>query len=134
MTECSRLLDEILNRKPNTHAAYVGASDFAHKAGLHVSAVEKNPKTYEHIVPESVGSKRNIVISDQSGRSNILSRLEKLNIKINKDDPKYQKWLEQGKERELIGYAYDGADASFKLLTRHLLAALPFVNLINYFS
>ena len=133
LTECSRLLDEILNRKPNNHAAYVGASAFAHKGGLHVSAVEKNPKTYEHIVPESVGNKRNIVISDQSGRSNILSRLEKLNIKINKDDPKVQKLLEQVKDREFIGYAYDGADASFELLTRRLLGEVPnYLNIKKY--
>jgi 2-isopropylmalate synthase len=133
LTECSRLLDEILNRKPNNHAAYVGASAFAHKGGLHVSAVEKNPKTYEHIVPESIGNKRNIVVSDQSGRSNILSRLEKLNIKINKDDPKVQKLLEQVKDREFIGYAYDGADASFELLTRRLLGEVPnYLNIKKY--
>ncbi len=99
----------------------LGPRLFLIKGGLHVSAVEKNPKTYEHIVPESIGNKRNIVVSDQSGRSNILSRLEKLNIKINKDDPKVQKLLEQVKDREFIGYAYDGADASFELLTRRLL-------------
>ena len=133
LTECSRLLDEILNRKPNNHAAYVGASAFSHKGGLHVSAVEKNPKTYEHIVPESIGNKRNIVVSDQSGRSNILSRLEKLNIKINKDDPKVQKLLEQVKDREFIGYAYDGADASFELLTRRLLGEVPnYLNIKKY--
>ena len=77
LTDCSELLDEILNRKSNKHSAYVGASAFAHKGGLHVSAVTKDPKTYEHINPSSVGNFRNIVISNQSGKSNILSRLEK---------------------------------------------------------
>ncbi len=125
LTECSRLLDEILNRKPNNHAAYVGASAFSHKGGLHVSAVEKNPKTYEHIDPKAVGNVRSVVVSDQSGKSNILARLEKLKIKINKNDPKVQKLLDQVKEREFIGYSYDGADASFELLTRRLLGQVP---------
>ena len=71
LTECSRLLDEILNRKSNKHSAYVGASAFAHKGGLHVSAVTKDPKTYEHINPNTVGNFRNIVISDQSGKSTL---------------------------------------------------------------
>jgi 2-isopropylmalate synthase len=77
LTECSRLLDEILNRKPNKNMAYVGASAFSHKGGLHVSAVKKDPKTYEHVDPKMVGNHRNIIVSNQAGRSNILSRLEK---------------------------------------------------------
>ena len=84
LTECSRLLDEILNRKSNRHSAYVGASAFVHKGGLHVSAVSKDPKTYEHVNPNSIGNFRNIVVSDQSGKSNIMSRLEKYGIKIDK--------------------------------------------------
>jgi 2-isopropylmalate synthase len=75
LTQCSRLLDEILNRKPNKHLPYVGAAAFSHKGGLHVSAVQKDPKTYEHINPEDVGNSRNIIISDQAGKSNIISRL-----------------------------------------------------------
>jgi len=125
LTECSRLLDEILNRKPNNHAAYVGSSAFSHKGGLHVSAVEKNPKTYEHINPEIVGNRRSIVVSDQSGKSNILSRLDSLKIKIDKNDPRISKLLDQVKDREFIGYSYDGADASFELLTRRLLNQVP---------
>ena len=73
LTQCSRLLDEILNRKPNKNLPYVGASAFSHKGGMHVSAVQKDPKTYEHINPEEVGNSRNIVVSDQSGQSNIMS-------------------------------------------------------------
>ena len=80
LTQCSRLLDEILNRKPNKHLPYVGAAAFSHKGGLHVSAVQKDPKTYEHIKPELVGNVRNIVVSDQSGKSNIVSRLEAIGI------------------------------------------------------
>ena len=125
LTECSRLLDEILNRKSNRHAAYVGASAFSHKGGLHVSAVTKDPKTYEHITPNLVGNFRNIVVSDQSGKSNIISRLEKYGIKIDKNDPKVQSLLDEVKEREFAGYSYDGADASFELLARRLLGEIP---------
>ena len=133
LTNCSRLLDEILNKTSNKHAPYVGASAFAHKGGLHVSAVKKDPKTYEHIDPELVGNERSIVVSDQAGRSNILSRLEKLNIKINKDDPKIQRILDEVKDREFTGYSYDGADASFELLTRRLLGEVPsYIQIKNY--
>jgi len=133
LTDASRLLDEILNKTPNKHAPYVGASAFAHKGGLHVSAVQKDPKTYEHIEPQEVGNERTIVISDQAGRSNILSRLDKLGIKIDKNDPKVQKILEEVKDREFIGYSYDGADASFELLTRRLLGEVPsYIQIKNY--
>jgi len=125
LTECSRLLDEILNRKSNRRAAYVGPSAFAHKGGLHVSAVSKDPKTYEHVDPSLVGNVRNIIVSDQAGRSNIMSRLNKYGIKIDKNDPKIQTLLEEVKGREFIGYSYDGADASFELLARRLLGEIP---------
>ena len=84
LTQCSRLLDEILNRKPNKHLPYVGAAAFSHKGGMHVSAVQKDPKTYEHIDPKEVGNVRNIVVSDQAGQSNILSRLGTIGIDIKK--------------------------------------------------
>jgi 2-isopropylmalate synthase len=133
LTDCSRLLDEILNRKPNNRAPYVGSSAFAHKGGLHVSAVQKDPKTYEHIQPELVGNMRSIVISDQSGKSNIMARLEKLKIVINSNDEKVQKILDEVKDREFAGYSYDGADASFELLTRRLLGQVPdYIKIKNY--
>ena len=125
LTECSRLLDEILNRKPNQHLPYVGAAAFSHKGGLHVSAVQKDPKTYEHINPELIGNHRNIIISNQSGRSNILSRLEKYGVKIDSKDSKVQKILDEVKDREFSGYSYDGADASFELLANRLLGKVP---------
>ena len=125
ITQCSRLLDEILNRKPNKHLPYVGAAAFSHKGGLHVSAVQKDPKTYEHINPEDVGNNRNIVVSDQSGRSNIMSRLKTIGIKIEESDPKIKKLLEEVKDREFIGYSYDGADASFELLARRAMNEIP---------
>ncbi|OCW82545.1 transferase, partial [Pelagibacteraceae bacterium GOM-A3] len=125
LTQCSRLLDEILNRKPNKHLPYVGAAAFSHKGGMHVSAVQKDPKTYEHIDPKEVGNTRNIVVSDQAGQSNILSRLETIGINIKKNDPKIKQLLEEVKGREFIGYSYDGADASFELLARRIVGEIP---------
>ena len=125
LTECSRFLDEILNKKSNRNSAYVGSSAFSHKGGLHASAVQKNPKTYEHIEPKLVGNHRNIIISNQAGRSNIISRLERYGIKINPKDSKVQKILDEVKDREFSGYSYDGADASFELLAKRLLGQVP---------
>ncbi|MDB9784383.1 citramalate synthase [Pelagibacteraceae bacterium] len=125
LTECSRFLDEILNKKPNKSMAYVGASAFSHKGGLHASAVQKDPKTYEHIDPKIVGNHRNIVVSNQSGKSNILSKLERYGVKIDSSDPKVQKILDEVKDREFSGYSYDGADASFELLANRLLGKVP---------
>ena len=134
LTECSRLLDEILNRKPNKHLPYVGAAAFSHKGGLHVSAVQKDPKTYEHINPEEVGNSRNIVVSDQSGRSNIISRLKTIGIEIKENDPKIKKLLDEVKDREFIGYSYDGADASFELLARRIISEIPRYILIQEYD
>ncbi len=125
LTQLSRLLDELLNRAPNRHAAYVGDSAFAHKAGLHVSAVEKDPRTYEHIPPETVGNRRHILVSDQADRSNILSRLREAGIELDARHPKVARLLEEVKEREFQGYAYDGAEASFELLARRALESVP---------
>ncbi len=133
LTECSRLLDEVLNRKPNMHLPYVGAAAFSHKGGLHVSAVQKDPKTYEHIDPQDVGNNRNIVISDQSGKSNIISRLKTINIDIDENDPKIKKLLNEVKDREFIGYSYDGADASFELLARRIIGEIPrYISITEY--
>ncbi len=133
LTQCSRLLDEILNRKPNKHLPYVGAAAFSHKGGLHVSAVQKNPKTYEHINPQEVGNSRNIIVSDQAGKSNIISRLKTIGIDIRENDPKIKKLLEEVKDREFIGYSYDGADASFELLARRILGEIPnFLTISKY--
>ena len=134
LTECSRLLDEILNRKPNQHLPYVGAAAFSHKGGLHVSAVQKDPKTYEHIDPNDVGNVRNIVISDQSGKSNIISRLKSIKIDIKENDPKIKKLLNEVKDREFIGYSYDGADASFELLARRIIGEIPRYISINEYD
>jgi 2-isopropylmalate synthase len=125
VTQVSRLLDEILNRTPNRHAAYVGASAFAHKGGLHASAVAKDPRTYEHVPPESVGNARKILVSDQAGRSNLISRLVELGIDVDSKDERISTLLDRIKEREHLGYAYDGAEASLELLARRALGRVP---------
>ena len=125
LTHLSRVLDERLNRAPNRHAPYVGESAFAHKGGLHVSAVEKDPRTYEHIQPELVGNRRHIVVSDQSGRANILARFREIGLEVDPADPKVSALVELVKAREYDGYAYDGAEASFELLARRALDRVP---------
>ena len=125
LTHVSRLLDERLNRAPNRSAAYVGDSAFAHKGGLHVSAVEKDPRTYEHVDPAVVGNRRHVVVSDQSGRANIMARFREIGLEIDPADPKVSTLVETVKAREFDGYAYDGAEASFELLARRALGGVP---------
>jgi len=125
LTHCSRLLDELLNRAPDRHAPYVGASAFAHKGGLHASAVAKNPQLYEHVSPDLVGNRRQIVISDQSGRANVLARLGEAGFDIDADHPKLGELVETVKAREYEGYTYDGAEASFELMVRRALGEVP---------
>ncbi len=125
LTHLSRLLDERLNRAPNRHAAYVGEAAFAHKGGLHVSAVAKDPRSYEHIDPAAIGNRRHVVVSDQAGRSNLLARLREIGIDVDQRHAKLGTLLEQVKEREFAGYAYDGAEASFELMARRLLDSVP---------
>ena len=125
LTTVSRALDEILNRAPNRHAPYVGASAFATKAGIHASAVLKDPKTYEHIMPEAVGNRRLVLVSDQAGKSNLLAELERLGIPVRRDDPRIARLLDEVKDREAQGYAYEGADASFFLLAQRILGEVP---------
>ena len=121
----SRLLDEILNRAPNRHAPYIGAAAFAHKGGIHVSAVVKNPTTYEHVDPKKVGNHRQILISDQAGKSNILARLEKMGHPLKHNDPHVATLLHEVKQQEALGFSYDGAQASFELLALRLMNRLP---------
>jgi 2-isopropylmalate synthase len=125
LTHVSRLVDERLNRTPHRHAAYVGEAAFAHKGGLHVSAVEKDPRTYEHVPPESVGNHRHVVVSDQAGRSNILSRFKEIGLELPADSKRVGELVELVKAREFEGYAYDGAEASFELLARRLIEDVP---------
>ncbi|MEH6361830.1 MAG: alpha-isopropylmalate synthase regulatory domain-containing protein, partial [Amylibacter sp.] len=125
LTAVSRMLDDILNRVPQKQAAFVGASAFAHKAGLHASAIMKDPTTYEHVNPEVVGNKRIIPMSNQAGQSNLRSRLMGMGLDVPKGDPRLSLILDKVKQREDQGYAYDSAQASFELLARKILGELP---------
>jgi 2-isopropylmalate synthase len=125
LTHLSRLLDDILNRPSDPHAAYVGSAAFAHKGGLHVSAVQKDPRTYEHVRPEAVGNERRFLVSNQAGRSNISARLEAVGIHLSTNDKRIGKILDEVKAKEFDGYSFDGADASFELLVRRSLGEVP---------
>lgn len=125
LAAASRKLDDMLNRAPNRHAPYVGDSAFATKAGIHASAILKDPATYEHVTPESVGNRRKVMVSDQGGRSNVLSELERIGLHVDRTDPRVARLLDEVKEREAQGYAYEAADASFELLARRVLGKVP---------
>ena len=133
ITHLSRTLDELLNRAPDRYAPYVGESAFASKAGIHVSAIMKNPETYEHVPPETVGNKRRLLVSDQSGRSNVLAQFEAAGIDVDAKDPRVNRLLDEVKEREYLGYSYDGAEASFELLARRMLGKVPEFFTVNSF-
>lgn len=125
LSKASHAFDELLNRSPDRHAPYVGASAFATKAGIHASAVMKDPRTYEHVAPEIVGNTRKILVSEQAGRSNVLAELGRLGVPLPADDARIGRLLQEVKERESLGYAYEGADASFMLLARRVLGEVP---------
>lgn len=125
LTQVSRMLDDILNRVPNKAAPYVGSSAFAHKAGLHASAIVKDPTTYEHIEPGLVGNARVVPMSNQAGQSNLRKRLAEAGIEVAKDDARLGAILDDIKAREDQGYAYDTAQASFELLARRALGVMP---------
>ncbi len=125
LTRTSRMLDDILNRVPQRQAPYVGASAFAHKAGLHASAIVKNPSTYEHIDPAVVGNTRIIPMSNQAGQSNLRKRLAEAGIDVPRDHPALPGILDEIKAREAQGYSFDTAQASFELLARRALGEMP---------
>jgi 2-isopropylmalate synthase len=118
LKEASRFVSELANLPHNKHQPYVGDSAFAHKAGVHVSAIRKSPLTYEHIKPELVGNAQRILISDLSGESNVLAKADEFNIMLKKGDPKTKKIVTALKELENQGYQFEGAEGSFELLIK----------------
>ncbi|MER8415702.1 citramalate synthase [Mesorhizobium sp. M1342] len=133
ISRLSRAFDELLNRAPEAQAPYVGASAFATKAGIHASALAKEPATYEHVPPETVGNRRRVMVSDQGGKANFLAELKRRGIDVPKDDHRLDALISVVKEREAEGYAYEGADASFELLARKMLHGLPeFFNVTSF--
>ncbi|MGO4714421.1 citramalate synthase [Bradyrhizobium sp. 2TAF24] len=125
LVHVSRALDNILNRPSDRHAPYVGESAFVTKAGIHASAILKEPETYEHVAPELVGNHRKVLVSDQAGRSNVLAELERAGIAFDRNDPKLGRLVDEMKEREAAGYSYESANASFDLLARRTLGRVP---------
>ena len=121
----SRMLDNRINRLPNAHAPYVGDAAFAHKGGLHASAAIRDPRTYEHIPPETVGNSREYVVSDQSGKANFIARFDELGIAVDKDDPHLDTLIAEVKEKEYKGWAFDTAQASMELMVRRALGEVP---------
>jgi 2-isopropylmalate synthase len=121
LTQVSRFVSEVVNVAPNDYAAFVGKCAFSHKGGIHVSAVERNPLTYEHIAPTQVGNERRIAISEQSGLSNVLIKASEMGLTLTKDDPRTRQILAKLKELEYQGYQFEGAEASFELLMREIL-------------
>ena len=134
LTHVSRAFDEIINRPPHRHAPFVGDSAFTTKAGIHASAILKNPATYEHVAPERVGNRRQVLVSDQAGKSNVLAELERLGVAVNQNDPRILRLLDEMKDREAQGYAYEGADASFFLLAKRVLGEVPDYFFVERFS
>lgn len=135
LVKTSNFLDDLLNKERDKFAPYVGKYAFAHKGGLHVSAVAKNAKCYEHIEPEKVGNRREIMISDQAGRSNVIERLKEIGIELQSEIKVSQvsDLVNKIKELEAKGYAYDAADASFEILAKKSLATVPnFFDLISF--
>ena len=125
LKRASRLLDDILNRVPAAQAPFVGSSAFVHKAGLHASAILKDPTTYEHIDPALVGNRRVIPMSNQAGQSNLRQRLGEAGLVVEKGDPALGRILDLVKTREAEGYSYDTAQASFEVLARRELGLCP---------
>ncbi|MFZ1426384.1 MAG: citramalate synthase [Geminicoccaceae bacterium] len=133
LTQLSRTFDERLNRTPNRHSAYVGASAFAHKAGLHASAVAKSPQFYEHIDPALVGNTRDVLVSDQAGRANLLFRFAEMGLDVDPDPEQTATLLTAIKAREARGWVYDGATASFEVLVRRTLGQVPdYFDLVSF--
>ncbi len=132
LSSLSRYVDEIANKRHNNHQPFVGMSAFAHKGGIHVSAVQKDPLTYEHISPDWVGNRRRVLVSDLSGRSNIIYKAQEYNLDIG-DDEQTRKILERIKDLENRGFQFEGAEASFELLVKKTLGTYkPFFNLLGF--
>ena len=118
LTHLSRTISEIANLPPREEMAYVGNSAFAHKGGIHVSAIRRNRRTYEHIDPVLVGNSQRVLISDQSGQSNILHKAEQLGLDLSQKSEAVKSIVSRLKEMEHLGYQFEGADGSFEVLVK----------------
>ena len=133
LVHVSRYVNELANIVHNKHQPYVGASAFAHKGGVHVSAIRKDPTTYEHIPPEKVGNRQRVLVSDLSGASNVLYKAKEFGIELDSRNRKVQEIVKQLKSLENRGYQFEGAEASFELLMKKALGKRPkYFELMGY--
>jgi len=133
LTEVSRYVSELANMKQKDNQPFVGRSAFAHKGGVHVNAVMKNPETYEHVKPESVGNHRRILVSELSGKTSIILKAKEMELDLSKDDPKTRKILKLVQNLENQGYYFEAADGSFELLMKKALKKYkPFFSLEGF--
>jgi len=133
LRKISRLLDERLSREPSRQAPYVGVAAFAHKGGVHASAAEKDPRTYEHVSPELVGNERIFVVSNQAGRASMMARLRELGIEVEAGSKVVDVLIKEVKDKEFRGWTFDTAEASFEVLARKRLGLLPeLFDLLSY--
>ncbi|OGV39025.1 MAG: citramalate synthase [Lentisphaerae bacterium GWF2_49_21] len=133
LREISHFVDDLANLNPNKRLPYVGESAFAHKGGMHVNAVSKNPATFEHVHPESIGNKRRVLVSDLSGRSNIMMKIAEHNINVDEKGNEVKEILQTLKRMENEGYEFEAADASFHLLAKKVLKSYtPFFKLNGF--
>ena len=121
LREVSHFVAELANLVPNTHQPYVGDSAFAHKGGVHIDAVRKNPMTYEHIAPKVVGNRQRLLVSDHAGKSSLAGKAEEFHIRLRKNNPKTKELLATLKDLENQGYQFEGAEGSFELLMRKVI-------------
>ncbi len=133
LTPVCRTARELMNLSPDPRAPYVGYSAFAHKGGMHIDAVSKEPRTFEHISPQSVGNRRRVIISEQVGRSGVHERLKRLLPDISRDDERVTQVTQRLKRREKRGYAYENADGSFDLMALDTLGLRKrFFNVLDF--
>ena len=133
LTNLSRFVNALLNVTHDRRLAYVGASAFAHKAGMHVNAVEKNPKSFEHVTPAEVGNERRILISELAGGSNVLLKAVQMGVEMDRSSPQVKEVLHHLEQLEKKGYEFEGADASFKILIQKVLKKhRPFFDLLGF--
>jgi 2-isopropylmalate synthase len=134
LTQVARYVSEVANMHMPVGQPYVGNAAFAHKGGIHVSAILRHPKTYEHITPELVGNKQRVLVSELAGQSNLIVKAQELKLDFDKDNPKVKSIIERVKELEHQGYQFEGADASLELLLREALEGLEDVFTLESFK
>jgi len=133
LTELSRYVSELANMPPDNRQPFVGQSVFAHKGGMHVSALLRHPETYEHIPPERVGNRRRVLVSELSGASNIIYKAKEYNVELKKDSPALRKVVNTVKELEHEGYHFEGAEGSFELILKKALGIYrPYFELVGF--